>query len=102
MKTAFLSKYSREKHLSSGNIGSWALNTVTPAAFSIADTGGSALMEAFKDEPNIEKIKKTEKFLPIAGKIWYNWMEGGAKELVEKRKAEKLKEQRAKSLNKAR
>lgn len=102
MKTAFLSKYSREKHLSSGNIGSWALNTVTPAAFSIADTGGSALMEAFKDEPNIEKIKKTEKFLPIAGKIWYNWMEGGAEELVEKRKAEKLKEQRAKSLNKAR
>ena len=102
MKIAFLSKYTREKHLSSGNIGSWVENMVTPAAFSILDTGGSALMEAFKDEPNIEKMKKAEKFLPIAGKIWYNWMEGGAEELVEKRKAEKLKEQRAKSLNKAR
>ena len=84
-KILFLSKYSREKYLSQGKYGSWAVAQLTPAAPSILDAGGEALNNIlFEQENDYEAFNKALQKVPVAGRAYYYLLGGGAEKVVEK------------------
>jgi hypothetical protein len=99
LKTLFLGRYDREKHLEQGNLAEWVLAQGSPAAANIVDTFGAAFMSTVKGEGIDSKpLQKLGAKVPVVGDVWNTFFNGGAEKMVEdNRKERELKDKRVKN-----
>jgi hypothetical protein len=84
-KIFFVSKYTREKFLESGQFGSYAMNLVQPAFPSIIDKAGKAVDNIlFEQDNDLEAFNTAMRNIPVAGTGYYYWIGGGAEKVIER------------------
>ena len=84
-KIFFVSKYTREKFLESGQFGSYAMNLVQPAFPSIIDKAGKAVDNIlFEQDNDLEAFNTAMRNIPVAGTGYYYWLGGGAEKVIER------------------
>ena len=84
-KIFFVSKYTRQKFLDSGQYGSYVMNLVQPAAPSILDKAGKAVDNVlFEQENDLEAFNTAMRNVPVVGSVYYYWLGGGADKLIER------------------
>jgi hypothetical protein len=92
-KIFFVSKYTREKFLESGQFGSYAMNLVQPAFPSIIDKAGKAVDNIlFEQENDLEAFNTAMRNIPVAGTGYYYWLGGGAEKVIERVQEEERKD----------
>jgi len=102
MTIMMFSKYSRERYLEQGNIGTFGLSQViTVPAAELLDKSVKGVMALTEEDEKADKAVATAvKNIPIIGKQAYYWLFGGAERKLEYEAKQKAKE-RSEELKKA-
>jgi hypothetical protein len=102
MTLMMFSKYSRERYLEQGNIGTFGLSQViTVPAAELLDKSVKGVMALTEEDAKADKAVATAvKNIPIIGKQAYYWLFGGAERKLEYEAKQKAKE-RSEELKKA-
>ena len=102
MTIMLFSKYSRERYLEQGNIGTFALsNVITVPAAELLDKSVKGVMALTEEDAKADKaVAVAVKNVPIIGKQAYYWLFGGAERKLEYEAKQKAKE-RSEELKKA-
>jgi uncharacterized ParB-like nuclease family protein len=102
MSILMFSKYSRERYLEQGNVGTFvASQVVTVPAAELLDKSVKGVMAMTEEDAKAEKAVATAvKNIPIVGKQAYYWLFGGAERKLEYEAKQKAKE-RSEELKKA-
>jgi hypothetical protein len=92
----FWGKYSRERYLEQGNIGSFVIEQVVSVpAQDLADKAGRGVLGMIQEDEKGEKaVANAVKQIPIIGKASYYWLFGGAERRLEYEEKQKAKEKR--------
>ena len=95
-----LNRYTRERELSKGEIGTAFAGVFTPAIFNIGDEVGRTAVEQAANLVSEDAEFRTKDFekliakVPIFGKLGYYWLLGGAEAKIEREEKRKERERR--------
>jgi hypothetical protein len=95
MSLLFWGKYSRERYLEQGNVGSFVVEqAVSLPAQDLTDRVGKGVLGMIQEDEKGEKaVANAVKQLPILGKVAYYWLLGGAERKLEYEAKQKVKEE---------
>jgi len=95
MSLLFWGKYSRERYLEQGNVGSFVVKqSVSLPVQDLTDRVGKGVLGMIQEDEKGEKaVANAVKQLPILGKVAYYWLLGGAERKLEYEAKQKVKEE---------